>query len=228
MVIFTSLVFVLLLICAIFSSIKLFSYVSLLVYLAYWLYMYYVNKTYFVRYLAFIFVALVTVVGASIIEIFPEIYLTELVTHSHFPVHFLYLFFSYWIFLYVLELREYRFERSINIQIDFLKSSQARKVLNLLSLLFVVLCMILLMHVAANSPPALFQGIDRFSFLSNYKMPWFLLKVKNQLSILVIFPMLSLIYANRFISGISLGLYCVYYFWLGEKFGMFFSVLCIF
>ena len=88
-------VFVILLLCVLFSHIKIFSNLSLGVYCVYWIYLFHFNKTYFVKCFTLIFVAIGTVVGTVIIELFPEQYLPELRCQSHFSGSLPLLIFSY-------------------------------------------------------------------------------------------------------------------------------------
>lgn len=77
-------VFVILLLCVLFSHIKIFSNLSLGVYCVYWIYLFYLNKTSFVKYFTFIFAAVGPVTGATVVELFSQQYLPELRYQSHF------------------------------------------------------------------------------------------------------------------------------------------------
>ena len=222
------LVFALLMICVLFSSIVIFSYVSLCVYIAYWLSIYRFNKTFFVKYLAFIFAAIATVAGAAIIELLPEIYLPELRCQSHFSGSLPLLILSYWIFIYVLEIREYRYGRILKIQVDFLRKNRARKVIGGLSAASGMVLLVLFLYVVTYTLPASLLGIDRFGFATTYDMPWMIAKIRDYSYLLIVFPILALVYANRLIAVASIVLYCAYNLWIGEKFGAFFTLLCIF
>ena len=225
--IFTSSVFVGLLMCVIFSSVKVFSYVSLLLYIAYWIYLYCFDKTYFVKYLAFVFAAVGTVTGVSVIELLPEQYLPEMVCRSHFSGSLPLLIFSYWIFLYVLELREYRYEKNLKIDINFLNTKHAKQLINLFASASCLLFLILFGYIATHTVPAFILKVDRFIFGINFKMPWIIDKIRNYSTFTLIFPLLALIYGNRLIGILSVLLYSAYNIWIGEKFGALFSLLCI-
>lgn len=89
-------VFVILLLCVLFSHIEIFSYLLLGVYCGYWIYLFHFNKTtHFVKHLAVIFVAVGTVVRATVIELFPTQYLFELRCRSYFSGSLPLLIFSY-------------------------------------------------------------------------------------------------------------------------------------
>lgn len=226
--IINSLIFFSLMVCVLFSSIKAFSYVSLLVYIAYWWYLYRFNKSYFVKYLAFVFVAIGTVVGAVIIELFPEQYLPELRCQSHFSGSLPLLIFSYWIFLYVLETREYRYEGNLKkIQVDSIGTGQSKKIINILAFISCLLLLVLFGYVATHTLPASLLGFDRFGFALNYEMPWIISKIHGYSYLLLIFPLLALIYANRLIAIVAILSYFAFNFWVGEKFGAFFTLLCV-
>lgn len=225
--IFTGLVFILLLMCVLFSEFKAFSYISLTVYLFYWMYLYRIDKTYFVKYLAFIFCAVATVVGATIIELLPEVYLKELNCQSHFSGSLPLLIFSYWIFLYVLEIRDYHYGKLLIIQIDYFSGVRAKKIINLFAAVCSLLLFVVFLYVSTHTLPSFMYGVDRIDFNRTYAMPWLISKLYINIYLLIVFPLLALIYANRLIGIISIILYCILNFWTGEKFGAFFSLLCI-
>lgn len=226
--IINGLVFALLLLCVLFSSIRAFSYVSLCVFAVYWLYLYHFNKIYFVKYLTFVFVVVGTVVGAVIIELFPEQFLPELRCQSHFSGSLPLLIFSYWIFLCVLEIREYRYGKNIrNIQVDFSSNIKEKKVINRFAIISCMLLLILLIYVVTHTIPSFLSGIDRFNFGRVYELPLIISKIYSNIYLLLVFPFLALIYTNRLVGVISILSYCVFNFWIGEKFGAFFSLLCI-
>lgn len=225
--IFTSFLFVSLMICVIFSSIKAFSYVSLLLYIAYLIYLYCFDKTYFVKYLAFIFSAIATVAGVTIIELLPKQYLPEMACQSYFTGSLPLLIFSYWIFLYILESREYHYENNLKIDDSFFRSKQTKQIINLFALISCLLFLILFGYVATHTSPAFVLKVDRFIFSINYEMPWLITKIRDYSSFTLIFSLLSLIYGNRLIGAFSVLFYSAYNIWIGEKFGALFSLLCI-
>lgn len=224
----TSTMFIALLICVLFSNIKAFSYIALCIYIFYWLYLYHFNKTYFVKYLAFIFAAIGTVVGAVIIELFPEQYLPELRCQSHFTGSLPLLIFSYSIFLYVLELRDYHYGDTIKkIQVDAIGKGQSKRVINIFAFCSGILLVVLFGYVATHTLPASLLEIDRFGFALRYEMPWIISKISAYSYLLLVFPLLALVYANRIIAIVSIFSYCAFNFWVGEKFGAFFTLMCI-
>lgn len=226
--IFTSAIFIALLICVLFSNIKVFSYIALCLFILYWLYLYHFNKTYFVKYFSFIFSAVGTVFGTVIIELFSELYLFELICQSHFSGSLPLLIFSYWIFLYVLELREYHYGENISkIQIDSIGKGQSKRIINILAFASGILLVVLFGYVATHTLPASLLGVDRFSFALSYKMPWIIAKISAYSYLLLIFPLLALVYANRIVAIVSIFSYCAFNFWVGEKFGAFFTLMCI-
>ena len=226
--IYTSLMFVLLVICVLFSHINIFSYIALFVYIAYWMYLYHFEKTYFVKYLSFIFVSVGVVVGTFIIELFPKQYLYELRCQSHFSGSLPLLIFSYWIFLYVLELREYCYRKVLKIRVEFFNNIKGKKVINIFAAISGSLLLVLFLYVATHTLPSFLLKIDRIAFGQIYKMPWIISKLRSIIYLLLFFPLLALIYANRLIGIISIILYCAFNFWIGEKFGSFFTLLCVF
>lgn len=224
----TSTMFVALLICVLFSNIKAFSYIALCIYIFYWLYLYHFNKTYFVKYFAFIFAAIGTVLGAVIIELFPEQYLGELRCQSHFTGSLPLLIFSYSIFLYVLELRDYHYGDNIkNVQVDAIGKGQSKRVINIFAFGSGILLVVLFGYVATHTLPASLLKIDRFGFALRYEMPWIISKISAYSYLLLVFPLLALVYANRIVAIVSIFLYCAFNFWVGEKFGAFFTLMCI-
>ena len=224
----TSTIFIALLICVLFSSVKAFSYIAFCLYIFYWLYLYHYNKTYFVKYFAFVFITIGTVLGAAIIELFPEQYLSELRCQSHFSGSLPLIIFSYWIFLYVLEIREYHYGENIRkIQVDSIGKGQSKRVINIFAFGSGILLVVLFGYVATHTLPTSLLGGDRFRFGLIYEMPWIISEISAFSYLLLIFPLLALVYANRIVAVVSIFAYCAFNFWIGEKFGAFFTLMCI-
>lgn len=221
--IFTSFILITLIVCLLFSRVKVFSWIALASYAAYFLYLYYTNKIFIVKYLAFIFSAVATVGGALIIELLPQTYLRELMCQSHFSGSLPMLILAYWIFLFVLELREYHYGNSLVILVDF-SGARTRKIINLLSSLSGLILLGFFFYVATHSV----MSVDRFNFYLTYEMPQIVSWIGGLSYLLLVFPMLAMVYGNRLIGAIAVGLYCAYNFWIGAKFGAFFLMLCIF
>ncbi len=224
----TGTMFIVMLFCVLFSNIKTISYIALCIFIFYWMYLYHFNKTYFIKYLAFIFAAIGTVVGAAIIELFPEQYLPELRCQSHFTGSLPLIIFSYWIFLYVLELRDYHYGDNIRkIQVDSIEKGQSKREINLFAFASCILLFVLFAYVATHTLPASLLGTDRFGFALSYEMPWIISKISVSSYLLLIFPLLALVYTSRIVAIVSILLYCIFNFWIGEKFGAFFTLMCI-
>ena len=216
-----------LMLCAVGSSFKIFSYISLCMIAIYWLNLIHYDKTYIIKYFAFIFSAMGTVVGAALIEFMPTFYLPELKCSSHFSGSLPLLILSYWLFLFVLEIKDHYYGQTLRgIRVDFSRNKKAKGKINLLAACSGCLLLVLFLYEALHFPPSIRIGMDRFIYRSTYKLPWILSRLSDMSYLLLLFPLLALIYANRTVAVISILAYCAHFLWTGEKFGGFFSLLC--
>ncbi|MCY3079923.1 oligosaccharide repeat unit polymerase [Aerococcus sp. JJEM-2022b] len=216
-------------ICSIFSRIKFFSYIALLFFTVYFVfYLVLKNKEFALKYLAFLFISGTAVLGTSIIELIDGIFLVELRTYSSFVGSLPLLILGYWFFWFIIELFDFNLNSTINYnKIDEL--SKYKIFFAIMNLIILVMFLLLFSKVAAY--PAFLLGVDRFIYASEFLQLGILEKVATNAPLLAVFPILTIIYNNNFhrILGIvSLSIYVLYFIWIGNKFGPFFTLICVF
>ena len=215
-------------VCTIFSGIKFFSYFAIVFFGVYLICLWLYDKTFFLKYLAFVFTSVGTIAGVVVIELFPSMYLSELRCQSDFVGSLPLLIVGYWIFLLVLEIMDNRYKQSINdMPIDLFENEKYQKKINLIASFALIPLIMLLCYAISHFPAAFSLNIDRFTYASNFNFPWILSKFKNIAYLFVCMCLLALIYANKGIGVIGVAVYFMYFLWTGEKFGPFWSVLCI-
>lgn len=218
----------LLLVCVLFSWIKFFSYFALAIFVIQWIGLWYYDKTFFLKYMVAAFTLIGDAIGIAVIEIFPSIYLGELRCQSYFTGALPLFIFCSWISLFVLEIMDYRYRQSLeNISIEKIKDKSFKKRINLFACFSCVILIIQLLYAISYFPPSFSLGVDRFVYDSNYSFPWILNKVKNLAPVLVCLSILALLYANKAIGLVGVAAYFIYFLWIGEKFGSFFTLLSI-
>ena len=215
-----------LLICVLMSSYALFSYIALALIIAFLLYVLVYKKTFFIKYLAYFFSGATAIAGTAIIELGPTISLVELGTSSRFVGSLPLLVLGYWLlFVFLLH---YDISKGSDLHdVDIAFSKQSLKTLNRITALVLVLFGILFSRIATH--PAFLLGLNRFQYASEYATAGTIITIFTSIApYLLIFPILSLMYGNKYLGAITVLLYALYYIWLGNKFGPFFSLMCIF
>ncbi len=215
--------------CVLLAKYKIFSYVSIFFFAIHFVYYCILkNKEFALKYLAFLFISGVAVLGTAIIELFPSIYLVELRCYSSFVGSLPLIVFGYWLFLVVINLvdKNYEFE-IIRERIDEL--AKYKKFYNTINLIVLILFLVLFSSVATH--PAFLLGVDRFAYASQYSQFGMLKKIVSNAPLLVVFPILAIIYNKNFqriLGTLGVTIYILYFVWVGDKFGPFFSLICIF
>lgn len=211
--------------CSITYTFKFASYTALIFYVGYMIYVMLHRKEIFIKYLAFIFMAVAAVFGTAIIELGNHIYLKELQTNADFVGSLPLLIFSYWLLMCIFMV----YEGSAGVEISVYRINQIRqsaKNINRISFVVFILFASLFSTVAAN--PAMLLGVDRFAYASQYQTNELIGTLVNIAPLLLVFPILSLIYGNKFLGGSAILLYVLYFLWTGNKFGPFFTLICVF
>lgn len=211
--------------CVILSHFYIFGFVSMALFVIYMIYIATKCQGFMIKYLAFLFIAGMAIIGTSIIELGPSIYLNELQCPSSYVGALPLQIFSYWLFIFTLYIIDYKYGVNVT-ELNFNTSKQFQKFVNSASLAVFILFALLFSNVVAHS--SLFLGIDRFIYASQYGVTgiWGIIVAESPL--LIIFPILSIIYGNKIIGISSVLLYILYFLWTGNKFGPFFTLLCIF
>lgn len=208
-----------------FSQYRVFTYFALVVWGGFFAYLAKKDPTIYIKYFAFVFMIGAAVLGTLVIE-FSRIYLTELECYSHFTGSIPLLLLSYW----VLFMTFVAFERKRKISVisfDTRESSKSGyiKFINIATFVTLVLYLVIFSSVARR--PAFLLGIDRFAYASQLNSNRLIGFLVNQSGTLLLFPLLAILYGKKSIGWLSLGVYFAYFLWTGNKFGPFFTALCI-
>ena len=209
------------LICSVSSKIIYFSYISVGFFIIYLIYTLYIDSEFVIKYLAFIFMAIAAILGTLIIE-FSKVYLIEIRCSSYYVGALPLLIFAYWTLIIILRYADKRKKIS-------LKNFDGKFNLKILTLFTIcTLIIYLIMFGKVISRPAFILHIDRFSYAKSYGFTGILAMLEHTSTILLVFPILLFINGRRIISSITVLIYILYYLWTGNKFGPFFSLLCVF
>lgn len=216
-------------ICVLLARFKVFSYISILFFFFYFVYYCILkNKEFFFKYLAVLFISGMAILGTALIEIDEGIHLVELDCYSSFAGSLPLLIFGYWLLLFVITLVDYKYNVRISYE-SIAELKKYKKLYNIISIVVLVLFLLLFSKVATR--PALLLGIDRFAYASQYSQLGVLGKVATNAPLLLVFPILTTIYNENFqrvIGILGIITYILYFLWIGNKFGPFFTLICIF
>lgn len=212
--------------CSIFPKISFSSYVSLAFCGVYLIYLLVFRQSFFLKYLAIVFAALVSIVGAAIVEFTRQLYLPELQCSSGFVGSLPLLILSYWILLITLLNYDEVYGVEVRKFLVPMEDGINRRILNGSTIVVLIMFMLLFSRVITH--PAFLLGIDRFAYASIYSVSGVLSIIDHISAVLLIFPILSLIYGNKFLGEFTILVYVLYYLWIGNKFGPFFTLMCVF
>lgn len=214
-----------LMICCVFASIRVFSYIAVAAFVIYFIYLGRKDPSIYAKYLAYVFMMFAAVAGTIVSE-FSNIYLFELEAYAHFVGSLPLLLFSYWI-LFVVFLS---FEKRGNVQIRETDTRYVdRRYIRFIDVLTGITTVIyLIMFLSVIRHAAFILGIDRFIYSSQYESNKIIAILTNLSGNFLLFPLLSILYGKKWLGWTSLGFYFLYFLWTGNKFGPFFTVLCIF
>ena len=216
-----------LMVCCFYSEYIIASYVSIAIYVTYILGIVLKSPRVVLKYLYFFFMMIANVLGCFICE-FGNIFLIEIETYTHYVGALPVLVLAQLIFFICI----YEGEK---------KSGNKSYIINLRSIinertLFVLNCFVfilygfLFVHILPYS--ALNMSVDRMTFASmeynggiwNYLSKW--------AQFFIVIPIGCIVYTKnkgyKVFGIITLLVYCLYYLWIGNKFGPFFSLFCVF
>lgn len=209
--------------CSALSDYEVSSILSIIVFSGYLLYIAFTKPKHILKYLAFFFAVIANILGCAICE-FSDVFLSEIVTYSGYVGSLPLLVFGRWLFLVVL----LWFDSKWDIQYDQLSlktSITGLKWLNVITIGVLLICLVCFARVLGN--PAFSLDADRFLYSMNYlEGVWG--AITNSLVYLAIFPALSIMKGNKKLGVVTTVILLLYLFWIGNKFGSFFSLLCIF
>lgn len=217
--------------CCLFSSYKVSSIIALLLFLLYVVAVALEKPRIVFKYLYFYFMMVANVLGCFLCE-FGDFFVIELSSNAHYvgalPVLVLSQL-TFFTFIFEFELKN---EKKVNKLLpQFKKESYLNeKTLFTLNIFVFVLYMALFVHILPYS--ALRLNVDRMTFanLGFNSGIWGSLSKWAQFFIPI--PIACIAYTKkkkyRVFGVITLIIYCLYYLWIGNKFGSFFSLFCVF
>lgn len=228
---------IVLIFCVITSSCKISSIVSFVTMIFFMLLLLIKNTIIFLKYLHFIFAAVAAIIGCAVIE-FSNIFLPELSTQASFGGTLPMLVFSWWVFLVVIKhhdswmvkRQEQRKYVEKNREIHIIDYFATKKYRNIVTLILACTGGILIIYsfFVVFKDPAFVLGLDRFQYSEEFEHG-FVYNQATRLAGFLIIPVVVLaLYKRSKICWGVICIYCLYAFWTGNKFGIFFSLLCTF
>ena len=217
--------------CTCFSNSIVVTVLSLALMAVFMVHLLFARIDYYFKYLHFIFGVTAAITGCAVIE-FYDIELTELDSHSCYVGAIPLMVFSYWVFLMTVKLYDSWFKshasRNYRICIDIggssLREMTNRRSTYIIGVIGLLLICFVFMKVFDN--PSFVLGIDRFEYdklFDNGELYDISLKL---IKYLVIPCIVIALYYRSVLGWSALAIYCLYAFWVGNKFGIFFSLLC--
>lgn len=208
---------------------------SLLFLAAFFLYLFNSHAVIFLKYLHFIFSSTATIAGCAVIEYF-DVRLNELNDESAFHGALPLLVFSWWLFLMALTLNDTRLSLKLSDDSHWqrldMKDGFSLKGDNFSMIMFAAACagflMIAFTFIMVSDNPSFKLGIDRFDYANQFQYGLLYDQAIRFIRYLIIPCIVVAIYRNNMIGWAALAVYCMHSFWVGSKFGSFFSLLCTF
>lgn len=193
------------------------------------------NPVIFLKYLHFIFASTAGIFGCAVIEYF-KIHLRELSDMSSFQGSLPLLVFSWWLFLTVLTDRDKRISNMLSskqnpqpIEVRDFFSKETKHSEILLSLISAAGCILIVFTFAkVFTNPSFLLGLDRFDYAKEFDYGFLYDQAERFIRYLLIPCIAVAVYKNSKIGWTALIVYCLHSFWIGSKFGSFFSLLCTF
>ena len=216
-----------LIVCCLFSEHIISSYVSIGIFITYILGVVLKSPRVVLKYLYFFFMMVANVLGCFICE-FGNIFLIEIESYTHYVGALPTLVLAQLVFfICIYEEDKKRGNRAFIINCRSIINERTLFVLNCFVF---ILYGFLFIHILPYS--ALSMNVDRMTFASmeynggiwNYLSKW--------AQFFIVIPIGCIVYTKnkgyKFFGIITLLVYCLYYLWIGNKFGPFFSLFCVF
>lgn len=187
------------------------------------------SPQFYPKYLQFIFAVVTDIVGCLSCELVPAD-LVELGVASQFYGSAPLLIFGRWIFVVAILAFDRRFgvEKVLcsenNVNAVSQPSALAQSMTWLLNFAFFIVVTMCFARVITK--PAFLLGVDRFKYGSQY-LTGFWSSATRWLGYLVVIPLIAIRMKQIPLSVANIGIYCMYMLWTGNKFGAFFSLLCM-
>ncbi|MBR1443322.1 MAG: O-antigen polysaccharide polymerase Wzy [Firmicutes bacterium] len=208
--------------CNVFSEYKEASILSIIVFIVY---LKSNDITLYIKYLAFAFMMFSAIAGTVVIE-FYKLYLNELETYSCYVGSIPLLVLSYQILFMVFNL----FENCKKLNISNISTEKLDKsyyfIIKFGTIITFIIYLIMFLSVIENA--AFLLNIDRFVYASRFKKSSIVGILTNLSVNFSLFPLLSILYGKKVWGWVTICLYILYCVWVGNKFGPFFTILCVF
>ena len=186
----------------------------------------------YLKYLHYIFAVIANLAGCAAVE-FSEFYLFELRTTSSYVGALPLIAFNWWLFFVVLLLhdswminrQERQHNRTINV-VDYFSKDNKNNILA-----YIAACIgclfIVYMFLVVFKNPSFALGIDRFQYAKEFDYGALYYQASRGMKYLLIPIIVVAIYKKSKIGWFALAVFCLYSFWVGNKFGAFFSLVCL-
>lgn len=210
-------------ICCVASSYFPSGFIALIAFCAYFLYLIARKPIFLLKYFAFVFTAVVNLVGCFYAEYF-DLYLSELQCFATFYGSLPLLVLAWWIFFQTLLLFDLCFGWENDQQVKESSNYPENKYMHFANIVMLVLMIVMFIRVLPN--PSFLLGVNRFKYDSMFMIGiW--QTFDSWLASLIVIPCLSIRKHRSKIGIATVCLYLLYLFWTGTKFGEFFAVLCL-
>ncbi len=228
-IVYYILAFSFVILCCLFSSFRVSSVLSFLIFLVFELIFVMDSPRIILKYLYFFFMMTANVIGCLVCE-FGDFFLVELGTQTRYVGALPNLILSQMVFFTCI------FELDNIMSKKYVKGSHSNddkineRYLIILNCFVLLIYTLIFVHILPYS--ALKMNVDRMTFSSmgfnsgiwNYLSKW--------AQFFVVIPIVCIVYGqkrvHKIMGLITVGIYCLYYLWIGNKFGSFFGLFCVF
>lgn len=215
-------------ISVIFSRFKVFSIISLIGFLIFLLNIIKEDALFYIKYFYIVFVVLATIFACFVIE-FGNFFLLEVREFAKYTGSLPLLILSYFTLIVTINYLDKKYNKK-TVKKSFVLSDKSEQLsfryISIFTLLLIFLCFIkVLPH------PSFVIGLERADYAIQYGLSGIFGKMSQNIPRLIIFPFVLTIGGkgkDRFIGLSCLILSILYYLWVGNKFGAFFEMMCIF
>lgn len=186
------------------------------------------------KYLHYFFACAASIVGCAIIE-YTEIYLYEIGEMSSYVGALPLLTISWWAFFVTLRIHDSwivkRQKKQGNLRnpdiVDYFSVDNRNKNLIAYAAALIGSLFIIYVFFVVLRNPAFILGVDRFRYVDMFDYGALYDQALRGLKYLIIPIIVVAVYKHSIIGWLAIGVFCLYSFWIGNKFGSFFSLLCI-
>lgn len=214
--------------CTLQSGWILSTYISTATIVAYMLGLLVWRPQFYPKYLQFVFTVVTDIVGCLSCELVPA-YLPELGVDSEFWGSVPLLILGRWFFVVAILVWDdcYGVEKTLG-NIEKPRASYqvrpSREIVLSLSALYFLFVVVCFARVAAH--PSFALGMDRFQYGDEY-LPGIWSRLSGWLGYFIAIPLIAMRMGQVGLSLTSIVIYCLFLLWTGNKFGAFFTLVCI-